>query len=71
MAKGRKNDSREFTNTIADKSATQAILEKQDEIIDLLKALTAKMDADFADVTNASTDYAASITDALEKVDLK
>lgn len=27
-------------------------------------ALLAKMDADFADVTNASTDYAASVTPA-------
>jgi hypothetical protein len=27
-------------------------------------ALTAKMDADFADVTNASTDYAASVDPA-------
>lgn len=29
-----------------------------------LAALTAKMDADFADVTSASTDYVASIPDA-------
>ena len=66
--KGRKNDSREFNNTIADKSAEQAILEKQDEIIDLLKNLTAKMDADVG-ITDA--DYAATITDALEKVEVK
>lgn len=33
-------------------------------------ALTAKMDADFADVTNASTDYAASVDpDALNFVE--
>lgn len=32
-------------------------------------ALTAKMDADFADVTNASTDYASSVDpDALNTV---
>ena len=47
-----------------------AMLSKQDEIIDTLAALTAKMDADFADVTNASVDYAASITDGLTKIDI-
>lgn len=44
------------------------ILAKQDEIITQLKALTAKMDADFADVSNASVDYAAVITDGIDKV---
>lgn len=71
MEKGRPNRVQEFTDTVPEKSSLQAVLVKQDEIIDLLKALTAKMDADFADVTNASTDYAAAITDALEKVKLK
>lgn len=60
----------DFINTIADKSAEQAILRKQDEIIDLLKALTAKLDADAAD-TGGDSDFAATLTDALEKVVLK
>lgn len=34
------------------------------EIHTQFKALTAKMDADFADVANASTDYAASVDPA-------
>ena len=38
MSKGRKNDSRSFVNTVADKSATQAILEKQDSVIDQINA---------------------------------
>lgn len=71
--KGRPNrpEEVEYTDTVAEKSALQAILVKQDEIIEKLKALTAKMDADFADVANASTDYAASVTDDLDKVELK
>lgn len=70
--KGRRDKTgNRFQDTVAPGSALQAVLIKQDEIIDQLKALTAKMDADFADVTNASTDYAASITDALDKVELK
>jgi len=47
-----------------------AMLSKQDEIIDTLASLTAKMDADFADVANASVNYAASITDGLTKIDI-
>lgn len=43
-----------------------AILTKQDQIIDMLKALTAKLDAD-GGVTDA--DY-ATLTDSLKKVDL-
>jgi len=66
--KGRPNRTQEFTDTVPEKSAEQAVLVKQDEIIDLLKSLSAKLDAD-AGVTDA--DYAAVITDALEKVKLK
>lgn len=44
-----------------------AILSKQDEIIDLLKALADKLDND-AGVSD--TDYVSSLTDALEKVNL-
>ena len=56
------------TNTIAPKSAEQAMLQKQDEIIDLLKSLAAKLDAD----TGVNdTDFASTLTDALEKVKLR
>ncbi len=68
---GRGKARAQFELTIADGSTEQAMLRKLDEIIDQLAALTAKMDADFADVTNASTDYAASITDSITKIDLK
>jgi hypothetical protein len=67
ITKGRGKASSVKSNTVPNKSATQAILRKQDEIIDLLKSLTAKLDAD-AGVTD--TDYAALITAALEKVKL-
>lgn len=43
-----------------------AVLTKLDEVIDALKALTAKMDAE----TVGSADYAATITDAIEKIKL-
>lgn len=47
----------------------RALLEAARVDINTLKtkmaALTAKMDADFADVTNASTDYASSITNGI------
>lgn len=66
-AKGRNGAVDKFIDTVARRSALQAVLIKQDEIIDDLKALAAKLDAD-AGVTD--TDYASSITDALEKVDL-
>ena len=62
----------EVLNTpVVDDNASQTvkeILAKQDEIITQLKALTAKMDADFGDVTNASVDYAAVITNGIDKV---
>jgi hypothetical protein len=45
--------------------AYSAVLTKQDEIIDLLKALTAKLDGD---VGITDVDYASSLTDALEKL---
>jgi hypothetical protein len=64
---GRQGSTGSFANTIAPKSGEQAMLMKQDQIIDLLKALTAKLDAD-AGV--ADTDYAALLTASLEKVKL-
>lgn len=68
-----------YTDTVAEKSALQAVLVKQDELIDeindlktAIKAITAKLDAD-AGVTDV--DYASSITDSLsgdtDKVELK
>lgn len=66
--KGRGREGRDFINTIADKSAEQAMLRKMDEMIDLMKALTAKLDADGA-LNDA--DYASVLTDALAKIDLK
>ena len=67
-AKGRRYAPDTFRDTSAPGSAEQASLIKQDALIDALKALTAKMDADIG-VTD--TDYAATLTDALEKVELK
>jgi len=43
----------------------QAVLTKQDEIIDLLKALTAKLDADGG---VSDTDFASLLTDDLNKL---
>lgn len=63
---GRKEKDR-YVNTIADRSAEQGILVKQDEIIDALKAIAAKLDAD---VGVTDTDYASAITDLIEKVQL-
>lgn len=68
--KGRKGPKKRFIDDIPQSGALQAVLIKQDELIDQIKALTAKMDADFADVTNASTDYASSISDGIAKVKL-
>lgn len=64
---GRGKSTSKFTNTVPNKSATQAILRNQDAIIDSIKALAAKLDAD-AGVTD--TDYASTITDLLSKVTL-
>lgn len=44
----------------------QAVLSKQDQIIDLLAALTAKIDADSGD-TGGDNDY-SDLTDALLKI---
>jgi len=68
--KGRGKARETFTNTVADRSSIQAILRKQDELIEALKALTAKLDADIGAGGASETDYAAAITDAIEKVKL-
>jgi len=52
----------------APEQTVSAILTKQDEIIDLLKALTAKIDADSGD-TGGDADY-SDLTAALNKVSL-
>lgn len=44
-----------------------AMLRKQDELIDAIQGLAAKLDAD---ATVTDTDYAALWTDALAKLDL-
>jgi hypothetical protein len=64
---GRQGSTGTYQNTIAPKSAEQAMLKKMDELIDALATLTAKLDADTG-ITD--TDYAALITDTLEKVKL-
>ena len=46
---------------------SSAVMSKLDELIDAIKALTAKLDAD-AGVTD--TNYAALISNAISKVDL-
>ncbi len=66
-AVGRQGSTGTYQNTIAPKSAEQAMLKKMDEMIDAIKALTAKLDAD---ATVTDTDYAATISDALDKVKL-
>ena len=69
-AAGRKGAPKDdkFEDTIARKSAEQGMLLKLDELIDAVKALTAKLDGDTG---VADTDYAASISDATEKLKLK
>jgi len=47
-----------------------AVMSKLDEMIDAIKALTAKLDADSAD-TGGDADYAAEVSDALNKIELK
>ena len=67
--KGRRNVPKSgFKDTVPAGSAEQGMLLKQDEIIDILKALMAKLDADTG---VQQTDFAASLTDALKKVVLK
>lgn len=56
------------TNTIKPKSAEQGMLQNQDALIDAMKALAAKLDAD-SGVND--TDFASTITDALEKLSLR
>ena len=65
---GRKNPSGRFINTIKMSSAEQGMLKNQDAIIDALKALTAKLDAD-AGITD--TNYASTVTDVLAKLKLQ
>ena len=57
-----------FQDTVPAGSAEQAVLIKQDELIDQLKALMAKLDSD---TSITDPDYASTLTDALSKVDLK
>jgi hypothetical protein len=54
----------EVQQQIEGKQQLTAILNDLTELRAQFVALLAKMDADFADVTNASTDYAASVTPA-------
>ena len=51
----------------APSNTVEAMLTKQDAIVDAIKAMAAKLDAD-AGVTD--TDYASSITDSLAKLKL-
>jgi hypothetical protein len=64
---GRGKSSYKFTNTVPNKSAMQAMLRNQDAVIDAIKAIAAKLDAD-AGVTD--TNYASTITDLLSKIAL-
>ena len=57
-----------FQDDVAAGGAKQAMLIKQDELIDIMKSLMAKLDSD-AGV--GDTDYASALSDALDKVDLK
>lgn len=47
-----------------------AVMSKLDELIDAMKALAAKLDADSGD-TGGDSDYAALVTDAINKIELK
>jgi len=53
----------------APNNTVEAMLTKQDAIIDALKALAAKIDADSGD-TGGDSDYASLITDSLAKLEL-
>lgn len=44
----------------------QAVMSKLDELVDVIKALTAKLDAD----GGVDTDYAAEVTASLSKIQL-
>jgi len=66
--KGRRDNSRNrFENTIVPMSGEQAMLQKQDEIIALLKDLGEKLDLDGG---VADTDFRATLTDDLKDVKL-
>lgn len=54
-----------YTKTAPAKSSEQLALDKLDELVAAMKALTAKIDADSGD-TGGDNDYAASITDSLK-----
>lgn len=64
---GRSSQKRTMVNTVVPKSATQAILMKQDEIIDQLNAIRAALET-AADVSAVNA-AAAALSD-LEKVKL-
>lgn len=66
--KGRTGAVDRFINTVAEQSATQAMLIKQDELIDTLKDLAEKLDGDGGVGDN---DYRVELTNALEKVVLR
>lgn len=64
---GRRDASEELTHD-APNATVEGMLTKQDELIDAIKALCVKLDADVG-VTDA--DYASSISDALAKLKLR
>lgn len=67
---GRLPDAQIGSKILADAPEKQisAMLSKQDEIIGLMKALCAKLDADAGVI---DTDYAATISDGLNEIQLK
>jgi len=67
--KGRKDQQQiGFIDTVAPGGSVQAILVNQDALIDAMKAMAAKLDADTG---VADTDFESSITDSLDKAELK
>lgn len=54
-----------YTNTAPKKSSEQLALDKLDELVAAMKALTAKIDADAGD-TGGDNDYASTITDSIK-----
>lgn len=81
-AKGRRTENRQwekdtqYRDTIPPESAQMGMLAKQDEIIDLLVAFMAKLDTQNTAQNGAvagstlDTDFAATFTDDLQKVNL-
>ena len=51
----------------APSQTVSAIISKMDEMVDAMKALTAKLDADSGD-TGGDSDYAALVSDSIEKL---